>query len=42
MRDYMTWLVTYHRKMLDDWEQFKRDRDARRATWIPSTSGSLS
>jgi DNA-binding transcriptional regulator GbsR (MarR family) len=30
MRDYMTWLTTYHRKMLDDWEQFKRDRDARR------------
>jgi DNA-binding transcriptional regulator GbsR (MarR family) len=32
MRDYMTWLTSYHRKMLDDWEQFKRERDARRAT----------
>jgi hypothetical protein len=31
MRDYMTWLTSYHRKMLDDWEQFKRERDARRA-----------
>jgi DNA-binding transcriptional regulator GbsR (MarR family) len=28
MRDYMTWLASYHRKMLDDWEQFKRERDA--------------
>jgi DNA-binding transcriptional regulator GbsR (MarR family) len=28
MRDYMTWLATYHRKMLDDWEQVKRERDA--------------
>ena len=27
MRDYMTWLETYHRKMLDDWEEFKRQRD---------------
>jgi DNA-binding transcriptional regulator GbsR (MarR family) len=29
MRDYMTWLASYHRKMLDDWEEFKRERDAR-------------
>lgn len=28
MRDYMRWLKAYHRKMLADWEQFKRDRDA--------------
>jgi hypothetical protein len=28
MRDYMTWLETYHRKMLEDWEEFKRQRDA--------------
>lgn len=27
MRDYMSWLATYHRKMLADWEQHKRDRD---------------
>ncbi len=28
MRDYMTWLETYHRKMLEDWEAYKRERDA--------------
>ncbi len=28
MRDYMTWLTTYHRKMLADWEQFKLERDS--------------
>lgn len=28
MRDYMLWLTSYHRKMLADWEQFKRERDA--------------
>lgn len=25
MRDYMSWLRTYHRKMLTDYEQFKKD-----------------
>lgn len=29
MRDYMTWLRTYHRKMLDDYEQFKKERRAK-------------
>jgi DNA-binding transcriptional regulator GbsR (MarR family) len=24
MRDYMSWLRTYHRKMLDDYQEFKR------------------
>jgi hypothetical protein len=28
MRDYMSWLATYHRKMLADWEQHKRERDS--------------
>jgi DNA-binding transcriptional regulator GbsR (MarR family) len=28
MRDYMSWLRTYHRKMLGDYEQFKKDRAA--------------
>ncbi len=27
MRDYMSWLSGYHRKMLADWEQFKLERD---------------
>lgn len=29
MRDYMQWLTSYHRKMLADWEEFKRERDSR-------------
>jgi DNA-binding transcriptional regulator GbsR (MarR family) len=28
MRDYMAWLRTYHRKMLHDYEEFKRERAA--------------
>lgn len=28
MRDYMGWLRTYHRKMLQDYEEFKRQRAA--------------
>ena len=28
MRDYMAWLADHHRAMLQDWEDFKRDRDA--------------
>ncbi|WP_051792681.1 GbsR/MarR family transcriptional regulator [Amycolatopsis jejuensis] len=28
MRDYMAWLSTYHRKMLDDYEKFKQEREA--------------
>lgn len=26
MRDYMSWLRTYHRQMLGDYEKFKRER----------------
>jgi hypothetical protein len=28
MRDYMVWLRSYHRKMLSDYENFKRERAA--------------
>lgn len=27
-RDYMSWLVTHHRKMLAEWEAFKQERNA--------------
>jgi hypothetical protein len=27
-RDYMTWVISYHRKMLVDWEAAKAERDA--------------
>lgn len=27
-RDYMTWVISYHRKMLADWEAVKAERDA--------------
>jgi len=27
-RDYLRWVATYHRRMLADWEEFKRARDA--------------
>lgn len=27
-RDYMTWVISYHRKMLVDWEAVKAERDA--------------
>lgn len=29
-RDYMTWVISYHRKMLADWEAVKAARDAGR------------
>ena len=28
MRDYFNWLKPYHRKMLEDWEEFKRSKRA--------------
>lgn len=28
-RDYMTWVISYHRKMLADWEAVKAERDAK-------------
>ncbi|TXK17825.1 MarR family transcriptional regulator [Homoserinibacter sp. GY 40078] len=28
-RDYMSWVISYHRKMLGDWEAAKAERDAR-------------
>jgi hypothetical protein len=28
-RDYMTWVISYHKKMLADWEAVKADRDAK-------------
>jgi DNA-binding transcriptional regulator GbsR (MarR family) len=31
-RDYMTWVISYHRKMLVDWEAAKAERDAGRTT----------
>ncbi|MBA8794196.1 DNA-binding transcriptional regulator GbsR (MarR family) [Friedmanniella endophytica] len=27
-RDYFVWLATYHRRMLEDWERYKRRRDS--------------
>ncbi|ACQ81898.1 regulatory protein, MarR [Beutenbergia cavernae DSM 12333] len=30
MRDYMEWLRSYHRRMLEDWARFKAERDGRR------------
>lgn len=31
-RDYMTWVISYHRKMLVDWEAAKAERDAEQTT----------
>jgi hypothetical protein len=28
-RDYMTWVISYHKKMLADWEAVKAERDAK-------------
>ena len=36
-RDYFLWLTTYHRRMLADWEEFKRQRDS--GTPGPAASG---
>jgi hypothetical protein len=31
-RDYMTWIISYHRKMLADWEAVKAERDSAATT----------
>jgi hypothetical protein len=34
-RDYMAWIVSYHQKMLADWQQVKTERDAHAAAHPP-------
>lgn len=41
MHSYMVWLMGYHRKMLQDWEQFKREQDATRADHTPTSEDGL-